>query len=70
MAQQDTTPAPELAPLPIEIQPWEIKDHSIPGHPHHQWIYRFPNGFGASVVRGAYTYGEAPGLYELAVIEF
>ncbi|HVJ71635.1 MAG TPA: hypothetical protein VM531_09045 [Sphingomicrobium sp.] len=27
----------------------------------------FPNGYGASVVRGRYTYGGSAGLYELAV---
>lgn len=29
----------------------------------------FPNGFGASVVRGPYTYGGSEGKYELAVLE-
>lgn len=29
----------------------------------------FENGYGASVVRGPYTYGGDRGLYELAVIE-
>lgn len=33
-----------------------------------QHIYQFPNGRGASVVRCAYSYGGANGLWELAVI--
>ena len=34
-----------------------------------QEIYRFPNGYGASVIRGGpYTYGGSEGLYELAVV--
>lgn len=35
-----------------------------------QQLYRFPNGYGASVVRGPYTYGGPEGLFELAVISF
>lgn len=35
-----------------------------------QWVFRFPNGYGASVIRGHYTYGGAAGLYELGVIKF
>jgi hypothetical protein len=33
-------------------------------------VYRFKNNYGASIVRGPYTYGGSEGLYELAVIEF
>ena len=29
----------------------------------------FDNGYGASVVRGQYTYGGSQGLYELAVVK-
>lgn len=35
-----------------------------------QHLFEFPNGFGASVVRHAYSYGNANGLWELAVIQF
>jgi hypothetical protein len=32
-----------------------------------QCIVQFPNGYGASIVQGPYTYGGDKGLYELAV---
>lgn len=32
-----------------------------------QCIVQFPNGYGASIVKGPYTYGGDKGLYELAV---
>jgi hypothetical protein len=35
-----------------------------------QKLYRFPNGYGASVVKGDHTYGGDEGLWELAVISF
>ena len=34
-----------------------------------QHIYRFPNGFGMSVVRGPYTYGGPEGLWEVAILD-
>ena len=33
-------------------------------------MYRFSNGYGASVICGPYTYGGSEGLFEVAVIEF
>lgn len=35
-----------------------------------QKLYRFPNGYGASVVRFEYSYGADQGLWELAVIHY
>ena len=35
-----------------------------------QTIFKFPNGFGASVIIGIYTYGGDQGLYELAILKF
>lgn len=32
-----------------------------------QCIVQFPNGYGASIVKGEHTYGGSQGLYELAV---
>lgn len=33
------------------------------------WEFEFSNGLGASVIRGATTYGGREGLFELAVME-
>jgi hypothetical protein len=35
-----------------------------------QKLYRFPNGYGASVVKGAHSYGGEDNLWELAVLTF
>lgn len=35
-----------------------------------QVVHRFGNGYGASVVRGQYSYGGDQGLFELAVLKF
>lgn len=35
-----------------------------------QKIYKFDNGYGASVIRGDYSYGGSSGLWELAVLKF
>lgn len=32
------------------------------------YLFVFPNGFGASVIRNPYSYGGPQGLYELAVL--
>ncbi len=59
----------ELAPLPIEAQPWKTRAAGL-DVVSDQWICRFPNGYGASVVQGDYSYGGKEGKYELAVILF
>jgi hypothetical protein len=35
-----------------------------------QIVYKFPNGFGASVITGPYTYGGSKGLFEMALLKF
>jgi hypothetical protein len=57
----------EIKPLPIEVTAWQTRDLGIAGEQH---VYRFDNGYGASVVQGPYTYGGRDGKYELAVIAF
>jgi len=34
-----------------------------------QKIYKFPNGYGASIIKGPYTYGGRDGKWELAVLK-
>lgn len=34
-----------------------------------QYKFKFPNGYGASVIIGEYTYGGAQGKWELAVLD-
>jgi hypothetical protein len=35
-----------------------------------QELFRFPNGYGGSIIKGPYSYGGDRGLFELAVIYF
>jgi hypothetical protein len=35
-----------------------------------QRVYRFPNGYGASVISGEFAYGHEDGLVELGVLKF
>ena len=43
----------------------ERKDVELSGV---QRLYKFPNGYGASVIRHAYSYGGPEGKWELAVL--
>ena len=36
----------------------------------YQYVFRFDNGYGASVIKHAYSYGHEEDLWELAVLEF
>lgn len=45
-----------------------IKENAIHGGT--QRVYRFPNGYGASVINHSFSYGNHLGLYELAVLKF
>ena len=38
-------------------------------HDGHGFIYKFDNGFGASVVKHSGSYGNDKGLYEIAVLD-
>ena len=44
--------------------------HDRPLNDGHQVLLQFGNGYGASIVRGPYTYGGPAGLYELGVVAF
>lgn len=50
-----------------------LLDGMIPGttleNTKERWVFLFPNGFGASVIRGTTTFGGNQGLFELAVIQ-
>lgn len=56
-----------MTPLAIDVQPWKSKSTGYGGTQH---VYRFPNGYGASVVQGIGTYGAEDGLWELGVLKF
>jgi hypothetical protein len=52
----------------MDIKPYDVIIREEPTVV--QKLYRFPNGLGASVIKGEYTYGNEQGMWELAVIEF
>ena len=52
----------------MDIRPYDVVIKEEPTQV--QKLYRFPNGAGASVVRGEFTYGGEDSLWELAVIRF
>lgn len=39
-----------------------------PAYGGQQWLFKFPNEYGASVVRNSLSYGHEHGLFELAVL--
>jgi hypothetical protein len=49
------------------VEPFEERQHTLGGT---QRLYRFPNGYGASVIKNSFSYGGKEGLWELAVIRF
>ena len=56
-----------ITPLAIEAEPWLSKSTRYGGTQH---LYRFANGYGASVVQGIGTYGGEQGKWELGVMKF
>ena len=44
--------------------------HPLPENAGVQAIQRYKNDYGASVIRGPYTYGGDEGFYEVAVLRF
>ena len=47
----------------------EFED-GILNHDTDHWLFRFPNGYGASVIRGGVALGSGTAPFELAVIQF
>lgn len=52
----------------MDIKPYDVVIKEEPTSV--QKLYRFPNGAGASVIRGEFTYGGDEGLWELGVVRF
>lgn len=50
------------------VHPFDAQYEGREGQAGYQWLFDFPNGYSASVVRGPYTYGGPEGLWELAVM--
>lgn len=50
-----------------KFTPWNKWEDHLDGTEHYQ--FHFKNGYGASVIRGPYSYGGPQGLYELAVLK-
>ena len=50
-----------------KFTPWTAWHDVLDGTEHYE--FRFPNGYGASVIRGPYSYGGPQGLFELAVLK-
>lgn len=56
-----------IVPPPSKFTPIKSGEHPRvrDGEQH---VYKFSNGYGASVIRNPYSYGGSEGLYELAVL--
>ena len=57
---------PMNAAARVEFKPWVDQE----AHGGTQHLYRFANGYGASVIRHQFSYGGDHGLFELAVTKF
>lgn len=55
--------------IPSDLHQYLV-ENSMPYHRTTQYIFRFPNNYGASVISGPYSYGGTRGLWELAVLIF
>lgn len=56
-----------------EVIPADYRKYIVKGNPlwgGGQIVMRFPNDYGASVVRHRFSYGSSQGLFELAVIRW
>jgi hypothetical protein len=54
--------------IPKDLSEYVFKNRELNGG--HQVVVKFHNGFGASIIRGPYTYGGDKGLFELGVVRF
>ena len=60
----------DLALVTTNFEDYVIESGAHPaGMGGYQMVLRFPNGFGASIVRTPFSYG-GPTLFELAVLDF
>lgn len=47
----------------------EFED-GIHNHDTDHWLFRFPNGYGASVIQGGVAFGSDTAPFELAIVQF
>ena len=65
--RRDRTAAVGALPMPqVEATP-VLSKRCLPDGVQH--IYRFPNGYAASVIQTSFSYGGPDGLWELAVLK-